>query len=330
LEHVVSGHLQFGGPPSWAQRFRSDDVSEVREFVGRSWGQVSRVVRGTGALGFEQTWLAGTAVTAGWVGTALGETIRAAAREPILHVVIPAGSAYRFGRRRHFASQRTVTFIAPGWEYTLDRPAGNAFAVAAVGRPLRDEVAARLPGGGSELVFQARPIELDQPAEAVLLAAVGRFVASTAQSADHAPSAHGEAALLEALAGVLLSASVVVRAQSIASARLADLEAWIDAHLERPITVGRLCQVAGIGERALQKAFESRRGMSPLRFVAERRLAAARRLLTGANPTLDVTEVAMGLGFGHTGRFALLYRQAFGETPSQSLRQARRPRQPVA
>ncbi len=327
---MVSGHLQFGGPPPWAQHFRSDDVDEVHEVVGRPWGAHSRVVRGSGALGFEQSLLAGTSVAVGWVRTAIGETIRAAAREPILHVEIPAGSAYRFGRRRHVASRRAVTFIAPGWEYTLDRQAGNAFAIAAVGRRLRDEVAARLSGDGSEAVFRARPIELDLPAAAALHAAVTRFAEPTALAADHTRSAHGEAGLLDALAGLLLGASAVVRTQAISSARLADVEAWIDAHLERPITVGRLCQVAGIGERALQKAFESRRGMSPMRFVAERRLAAAHRLLTAANPTLDVTHVALGLGFGHTGRFALLYRQAFGETPSQSLRHARRPGRPAA
>jgi transcriptional regulator GlxA family with amidase domain len=105
---------------------------------------------------------------------------------------------------------------------------------------------------------------------------------------------------------------------------MADLEAWIEANLEAPISIGRLCAVAGVGERALQKSFESRRGMSPMRFVAERRLAEAHRQLTQAHPRDDVTHVAMRLGFHHTGRFAALYRQAFGESPSQSLRRARR------
>jgi transcriptional regulator GlxA family with amidase domain len=82
--------------------------------------------------------------------------------------------------------------------------------------------------------------------------------------------------------------------------------------------------VAGVGQRALEKVFESRRGMSPLRFVTERRLAAAHRMLIrGAAPDEDVTRVALGLGFGHPGRFAALYRQAYGESPSQSLRRAR-------
>ena len=320
---------QLPRPPTWAQRFRSDDVDEASEFVARGWGHHSRVVRGKGALGFEQTWVTGAEAVTGWVRAELGETIRAAAREPILHVAVPAGSAYRFGRRQHVASCGTVTFIAPGWEYTLDRVGGSAFAISVSGLRLREELAARLPGASGDLVFQARSIELGEPAKARLVAAVSSFVESTAPAADHAPRAHGQAGLIGALAELLLAESIVVRAQTISSARLANLEAWIDAHLDRPITVGRLCQVAGVGERALQKAFESRRGMSPMRFVAERRLAAARRLLTVSTPNHDVTRVAMSLGFGHTGRFALLYRQAFGETPSQSLRRAARRASPA-
>jgi len=57
-----------------------------------------------------------------------------------------------------------------------------------------------------------------------------------------------------------------------------------------------------------------------MRFVAERRLAAARGRLLRAGRRDDVTSVAVELGFGHVGRFAQLYRQAFGEAPSETLK----------
>ena len=66
--------------------------------------------------------------------------------------------------------------------------------------------------------------------------------------------------------------------------------------------------------------FHSRRGMSPMRFVAERCLAAARERLLRAATRDDVTSVAVELGFGHVGRFAQLYRKAFGEVPSETLK----------
>jgi transcriptional regulator GlxA family with amidase domain len=43
------------------------------------------------------------------------------------------------------------------------------------------------------------------------------------------------------------------------------LEDWIDAHVGDAITLGRLCDVAQVGERSLQLAFQARRGMSPMR-----------------------------------------------------------------
>jgi transcriptional regulator GlxA family with amidase domain len=81
--------------------------------------------------------------------------------------------------------------------------------------------------------------------------------------------------------------------------------------------------VAGVGARALMKIFESRRGMPPMRFVTERRLAEVHaRLLSAA--AREVADVAGSVGSTRLGRFAIAYRQVFGESPSHTLR--RRPR----
>jgi AraC-like DNA-binding protein len=39
---------------------------------------------------------------------------------------------------------------------------------------------------------------------------------------------------------------------------------------------------------------------------------------------MDVTDVTSALGFTHLGRFAIAYREVFGEPPSQTLRRRRR------
>ena len=38
---------------------------------------------------------------------------------------------------------------------------------------------------------------------------------------------------------------------------------------------------------------------------------------------MDVTDVTSALGFTHLGRFAIAYREVFGESPSQTLRRRR-------
>jgi AraC-like DNA-binding protein len=73
----------------------------------------------------------------------------------------------------------------------------------------------------------------------------------------------------------------------------------------------------------LQKSFLYRRGISPMRFVAERRLLAAHQWLADASQTGTVTEAGLRFGLSHLGRFSVTYRQAIGESPSQTLAAAR-------
>ncbi len=311
-------------PPPWARSFRSDDLDEVRDFVARRDGEHSRVAHRGGALGFKLSWLIGTIASVGWGEVALEKTIRGALPDPVLHMTMPPGSVYRFGRRERVAGRRTATFVAPGWEFTRHSPPGRSFVLCLDRAKLSEEIAARSPGRRGNLVLRSRAIELTELAGARLVGAAGDFVQAMRPGSAALAVQRSEACLLAAVAKLLLDESAVARAHAVSSARVADLEAWIEAHLDGPITMGRLCDVAGVGERALQKVFESRRGISPMRFVTERRLAAARRRLTSAGAGNDVTSVAVSLGFGHPGRFAGLYRQAFGEAPSQSLRRPAR------
>lgn len=309
-------------PPPWATRFESDDLDEVRAFVARGSGEHSRVTHQSGALGFSLARVMGPTVAVGWGRAALDMTIRGSVRQPVLHVGVPAGSLYRFGRRSQSANRSSVMFLAPGLEFTRRSPGGSAGAIAFQHSRLAHEIEARCDRGG-DLVFRARQVEVNQAERSRLHSAVAEFARATG-GADPVQIQRCEARLLSCVVDMLMRESAVARARTMSTQRIADLETWIEAHLDEPITVGRLCAQAGIGERGLQKSFVSRRGMSPMRFVAERRLAAARRLLTAASGRVDVTSVAVRLGFGHVGRFAQLYRQAFGEVPSESLRQSSR------
>lgn len=134
---------------------------------------------------------------------------------------------------------------------------------------------------------------------------------------------HGESRLLSGLAGAL-TWFANGRITPVSIQRLNCLEDWIDAHVGEAITLGRLCEVVQVGERSLQLAFQARRGMSPMRFVSERRLAAAQRRLSSAAADEDVTAIATSLGFTHLGRFSSAYRAAFGESPSRALVRGRR------
>ena len=82
-----------------------------------------------------------------------------------------------------------------------------------------------------------------------------------------------------------------------------------------------LCRAVGVSERRLQTAFAEMYGSTPSGFLRQQALAIARsRLLAdGDGLPSPVTHVATSLGFGHLGRFAVQYRELFGETPSATL-----------
>jgi AraC-like DNA-binding protein len=308
--------------PSWAQRFRSDDLDEVRAFMTRISGEHSRVGHCAGALGFELAWVPGADASVGWARAGLGMTVRGAVSDATLHLMMPFDVDYRVGRRKYVAGGTTVMFLAPGWEYTRRSRPGPTFALSISGRRLADEIAARYPERRDATQFRTRLIDLPGTKRAVLASAVRQFLETKAPASAWIGATDGEAGVVAAVADLLLGEEAVARVDPMAAARIADVEDWIDSRLAEPITIDRLCEVAGVGERRLQKAFESRRGVSPMRFVTERRLAEAhRRLLRDTRN--DVTHIALGLGFRHMGRFALEYRAAFGESPSQTRRRAR-------
>ncbi len=97
-------------------------------------------------------------------------------------------------------------------------------------------------------------------------------------------------------------------------------EAYARAHASTPVPVSTLCQIVGLSERGLRNAFYGVRGMSPKRCLLAGRLQLVRHALIGAPPKPGaVTGVAMRYGFHELGRFAGSYKQAFGETPSETL-----------
>jgi len=87
--------------------------------------------------------------------------------------------------------------------------------------------------------------------------------------------------------------------------------------IDTPIYLADLCKAAGVGERTVRNSCQSLYNISPIRFLHLRRLHQLRRTLRG-DARASVTEVALRFGFGNLGRFALEYRQLFGESPSHT------------
>lgn len=86
---------------------------------------------------------------------------------------------------------------------------------------------------------------------------------------------------------------------------------------ERSITLTEMEEISGLSARALQYAFRSRFGCSPMEWQRRERMQLARRRLLFAAPGETITSIAYAMGFSSSAAFSTQYRRYFGETPSQ-------------
>lgn len=97
--------------------------------------------------------------------------------------------------------------------------------------------------------------------------------------------------------------------------------AYIDDHADQPLTVADIADAVHVTIRTLQYAFRRHLDTTPLAYLRQARLAHAHRDLLSAGPdsNVSVAGVAARWGFLHPGRFAALYRAAYGVNPAQTL-----------
>ncbi|CAD5372918.1 putative Transcriptional regulator, AraC family [Rubrivivax sp. A210] len=311
--------------PHWSRQFRSDDLGEVRALIGNKDGPHSRVVHGDRPLGYAMYQVSAHHTNLGGSESAVSQVVRGHVHGWVLHLALPPGTVLRSGLRTSAHSgPNTAVLIPPGWAFTRISPPGALFAAEVDAHALMGELQARRPDEVHRNLRRMAMPELATGERRGLLAAASELVLATEPGSDDRQQASAEGRFIERMVDLVLRDAVTRRPGELALERARNLEAWIDAHLGEPITMGALCQVAGVGERCLQKSFLYRRGISPMRFVAERRLLAAHQWLADASHAATVTEAGLRFGFPHLGRFSVSYRQAIGESPSQTLAAAKR------
>ena len=106
---------------------------------------------------------------------------------------------------------------------------------------------------------------------------------------------------------------------------MARFEEVLAEHLTRPPHMPDLCELIGVTDRTLRSCCAEFLGVSPSRYLRLRRLRLAHIALraSGSVPA-NVAEVARRYGFSDLGRFGGAYQSAFGETPSATLRRAKK------
>lgn len=94
----------------------------------------------------------------------------------------------------------------------------------------------------------------------------------------------------------------------------------VDLKTDPFMTARTLSELAGVGQRRMQRAFSEVVGLSPYQFILRAKLNAARRDLLGGVDATSITRVAANYGFSNASDFAIRYRRFFGESPSETRR----------
>jgi AraC family ethanolamine operon transcriptional activator len=90
----------------------------------------------------------------------------------------------------------------------------------------------------------------------------------------------------------------------------------------RPGELAGVCRALRVSPRTMRYSFEAVVGVSPAHYLLSLRLSRVRQELLEGGGAIGIHRVAQRHGFGHLGRFALFYQQAFGEKPSETSRRA--------
>lgn len=91
------------------------------------------------------------------------------------------------------------------------------------------------------------------------------------------------------------------------------LAEYIEQHLDQPLSLGELAQLAALSEYHFVRMFRTSFGQPPHRYVLQRRLLRARQLLQHSR--LPLGEIALACGFASASHFSNRFRAAFGAAP---------------
>jgi len=102
-------------------------------------------------------------------------------------------------------------------------------------------------------------------------------------------------------------------------------EHYAMSHCESDANVDDMARACAVSVSTLTRMFLKYRGYSPAAYIKRAKLAWARQLLETRAAT-TVVGVALRCGFANPSRFTQDYREAFGESPAETLRRRRAPR----
>lgn len=301
-------------------RFRFDDADRYMTAM-RPIARIAPMGRGPFHAELARYWLGDIMLQRADIGQPINATMG-----------MPPAWVVGFGPTSHASERWNGELLEPD-HVVLHRPGREAHMVAQGG----EWGSVTVQEATLQRIFQerlGRPPALSarqmlRPAPHVL-SALRRLHAEAHAISDDAGAEPARAVLRDRLEAALVACltSTPVGPEDGIIARRGELLSALDdlcaASNAEPLTASRVCRLMGSDERTLKLLCQHVFGMSLHAYVTQWRLRHVHHALRRASPVeTSVATEAMRQGFWELGRFAAAYRRAFGQKPSDTLRQAR-------
>ncbi|MHA7648565.1 helix-turn-helix transcriptional regulator [Mycobacterium sp. ML4] len=308
------------------------DLGEAEELVSANFGRI-RMVAGEHAAStrsrVERSMVGSMSIASAEFDFTFSYAM--VAPEPILLARIHAGSIdarIERGDFERFGAGRVGAFGAIAGESLIGMCRQLRVDVYSVDRALLSDVAAGSPRS-NDPVRLTGSVPMSESAADQLVAALDHLRQTVVADPDA-----GQNPLVAATAQRYIAASMLAAFPNTAVMEptaqdrrdstpllLRRAIAFIEDNADTDISLTDIARAVYVTPRALQYMFRKHRDCTPMEYVRRVRLHQAHLdLLTGNQETATVGDVARRWGFGHLGRFAVYYRQHYGQSPHVTLR----------
>ncbi|MFD3542550.1 AraC family transcriptional regulator [Streptomyces sp. NPDC058662] len=307
--------------------FDGDDVEALDEVVTEEFSPHRlRVGRGQQAPGrFRRLHRQGLALyELGW-----GAPVEVAAGELPdfynIHIPLAGEGAVRIAGRE---ITTPCSIAGPGMTLGMSLSAGADTLILCLPQAAVDNAVTTQTGEPPATALRFAPALPDgDPAVAAWLGtarAFAQFAASPLAARSPLAAAHFEQVLVHGLVDLQPhdhTAALPEHAHPALPRALRRAMAYCEQHAGEPVSVADMAAAARVSPRTLQERFRIDLGTTPAAYLRRVRLDRAHQdLLRIADGSASgtVTEAATRWGFTHLSRFAVYYREAYGQVPSRT------------
>lgn len=220
-------------------------------------------------------------------------------------------------REEHFVDSRRGILIAPGEELRASFSEDCEQLFVRISRQaIADHSGMRRPQFQREVDLSSTRLGpwLQQIATIISDDQTSSFLDAVPRMADEY-----ERLLLSFLLAGQMHQDADARKSTVAPASVRRAEAFIHSDYAEPLTLAAIAEAAGVPARTLLDSFQRFRDISPIRYLRNVRLDAARRAMMDRTAG-TAADAATGAGLFHFGRFSHDYAERFGELPSETIR----------